>query len=141
MREKEKYFELVFHERDHERALKMLEEPAEYKDEELEKIQRAERLRLKAKLYKERGSYHQANEIYFEAVNLSDQQLLPVWRDWMLMSMEAYGKTNDNAWAYSAISALPYTLRHKTHKTKLLLAPIFKMLKKLDKDLTVKNIM
>lgn len=59
----------------------------------------------------------------------------------MLMSIEAYSKTGENAWAYSAISALPYTLRHKTHKTKLLLAPIFKMLRKLDKDLTVKNIM
>lgn len=47
----------------------------------------------------------------------------------MVMSIEAFNKTGDNNWAYSAISALPYTLRHKTNKTKLLLAPIFKILK------------
>lgn len=57
------------------------------------------------------------------------------------MSIEAYNKTKDNSWAYSAISALPYTLRHKTYKTKLLLAPIFKILKDLSKDLTIKIIM
>lgn len=59
----------------------------------------------------------------------------------MVMSIEAYNKTKDNNWAYSAISALPYTLRHKTYKTKLLLAPIFKILKDLSKDLTIKIIM
>ncbi len=59
----------------------------------------------------------------------------------MVMSIEAFSKTGENNWAYSAISALPYTLRHKTNKTKLLLAPIFKILKVLEKDLTVKNIM
>ena len=85
---------MFYHERDHEKALKLLEDPNHYRDEELEKIQRAERFRLKAKLYKERGFYKQANELYFEAVNLSDQQLLTVWRDWMLMSIEAYNKTN-----------------------------------------------
>jgi hypothetical protein len=58
----------------------------------------------------------------------------------MLMSIEAYNKTNDQIWAYSAISTVPYTLRHKTYKTKLLLAPIFRMIKKLEKDLTIKNI-
>ena len=72
---------------------------------------------------------------------MSDQQLLTVWRDWMIMSIEAYSKTKENNWAYTAISALPYTLRHKTYKTKLLLAPIFKILKDLRKDLTIKNIM
>lgn len=35
LREKEKYFEFVYHERDHEKALKLLDEPPEYKDEEL----------------------------------------------------------------------------------------------------------
>lgn len=49
----------------------------------------------------------------------------------MLMSIEAYQKTGDRNWAYTAISAMPYTLRHKTFKTKLLLAPIFKMMKQL----------
>jgi hypothetical protein len=119
----------------------MLEDPTNYKDDDLEKIERAERLRLKAKLYKERGDYNMANEIYYEAVSLSDQQLMTVWRDWMLMSIEAYSKTGDKIWAHSAIAALPYTLRHKIHKTKLLLAPIFKMIKELDKDLTIKAIL
>lgn len=61
LKEKESFFELFLHEKDHERALKLLEDPTVYRDEEMERIQRAERLRLKAKLYIERGCYNQAN--------------------------------------------------------------------------------
>lgn len=57
------------------------------------------------------------------------------------MSIEAYNQTGEPNWAHSAISALPYTLRHKTYKTKLLLAPIFSIIKKLKDDLMVHNIL
>ena len=36
---------------------------------------------------------------------------------------------------------MPYILRHKTYKTKLLLGPIFKMIKNLHQDTTVKTLL
>ena len=53
-------------------------------------------MRLKAKLYNEKGNYEYSNQIYHEAVNIGDQQVLAIcslWRDWMVMACEAYEKT------------------------------------------------
>ena len=47
----------------------------------------------------------------------------------MLLCIEVYQKTNAKEWAFSAVATLPYALRYKTNKTKLLLAPIIKILK------------
>ena len=93
--------------------------------------------RLKAKIYTEKGNYEYANQIFTEAVNIGENQILAMcalWRDWMVMSCEAYEKTGQKEWAYTAVSTLPFSLRHKKHKTKLLLAPIFKMIKTLEND-------
>lgn len=72
--------------------------------------------------------FDEANSMYNEAIKAADQNLLTLWRDWMIMNIKAYELHKKNDYAYSAISTLPYTLRHKPHKTKLMLAPIFRML-------------
>lgn len=49
----------------------------------------------------------------------------------MVLNVEAYEKTGRVEWAQMAIIALPYALRYKSQKTKLLLAPIFKIISSL----------
>lgn len=43
--------------------------------------------------------YAKANSIYYEAADMTEQQLLSLWRDWMLMSIEAYEQTGLQEWA------------------------------------------
>ena len=51
-------------------------------------------LRLQAKVYRKMGLHAKANASYHEASNLSEHQLLSLWRDWMLLCIEVYKKTN-----------------------------------------------
>ena len=95
VKEKERFYELFEFEKNYPKALKHLEEISLNKDEELEKIQRLEIYRLEAKVYWREGRFHKANSIYYEATNINEQQLLSLWRDWTLMSIEAYKKTNN----------------------------------------------
>jgi hypothetical protein len=50
------------------------------------------------------------------------------------MCFKAYDSTKKIEWAQSALSILPYALRYKTHKTKLILAPAIKILSSLQKN-------
>lgn len=52
----------------------------------------------------------------------------------MLMNIKAFEAENKKEWALSAIATLPYTLRHKPHKTKLLIAPIFRIIETYKND-------
>lgn len=96
LRDKERFYETMLHKKDMVSALKIIDDQSGCKDEEQEKVLKSEMLRLKAKVYKERGSYVYANQIYTEAVNMGEQPVLAMcslWRDWMVMSCEAYEKT------------------------------------------------
>ena len=132
----------MIHRKDLQTALKITESKSACKDEEQERVLKAEILRLKGKIYKEKGNYEYANQIYSEAVFSGQEQpvlaMCSLWRDWMVMSCEAYEKTGQKEWAYTAISTLPFSLRYKSHKTKLLIAPIFKMFKNLENDKKMK---
>ena len=69
--------------------------------------------------------YAEANTLFMEAVRNNDQNLMPLWRDWMVLCITAFEKDRNVQWAELAITTLPYALRYKPNKTKLLLAPIF----------------
>lgn len=109
-----------------ENALKDMER--EHKDEDYTKIQKIEISRLSAKLYVKQGCFEEANAVYMQSLKSVDQHLLPLWRDWMVMCFEAYAATDRIEWAQSAIAILPYALRYKPHKVRLIIAPILSIL-------------
>ncbi len=77
------------------------------------------------------GDYNKANKIYSEAIEKAEQHTMiaALWRDWMLLCFQAYKSTKVIDWAQSAVALLPYALKYKPHKTKMLLAPFFGILK------------
>ena len=84
--------------------------------------------RLKGKALTSNSSFLQANYLFSEAVRGTEQHLLPLWRDWLLMTLKAYSASKDIGWAQQALVILPYAIRYKTHKTKLILGPVMGLL-------------
>lgn len=70
----------------------------------------------------------QADALFMDTVKGVEQHLLPLWRDWLNLSLKAYKQTNKTEWAQSVLAILPYALRYKTHKTKLIMAPVMQLL-------------
>lgn len=134
MAHKEQFYYHFIHEKDHTKAVESLEgfikdhQQQGQKDEELFKIQKLEITRLKAKVLISDSKYDQADNMFVEAVKGVEQHLLPLWRDWLVLSLRAYKDTGKIEWANSVLAILPYALRYKTHKTKLILAPVMQML-------------
>lgn len=60
------------------------------KDEELQKIQKVEFMRLKCEMLTRENRFEEANSVYNESLKVVDQNLLTLWRDWMLMNIKAY---------------------------------------------------
>jgi hypothetical protein len=75
----------------------------------------------------------QADALFIDTVKGVEQHLLPLWRDWLVLSLKAYKETNKIEWAQSVLAILPYALRYKTNKTKLILAPVMQLLYTLQK--------
>lgn len=72
-------------------AIKILEDQASNgKDEELQKIQKMEFMRLRCKMLTKENRFDEANSMYNEAIKAADQNLLTLWRDWMIMNIKAY---------------------------------------------------
>ena len=63
--------------------------------------------------------------MFSEATRNNDQNLLQLWRDWLVLCITAYEKEKTMQWAQLAVTTLPYALRYKPSKTRLLLAPVF----------------
>ena len=49
----------------------------------------------------------------------------------MIICMKGYEKTRRVEWAQMVIITLPYALRYKTHKTKLIIAPVLQIISSL----------
>ena len=47
-------------------------------------------MRLKCEMLTKENKFEEANSIYNEALKVVDQNLLTLWRDWMLMNIKAY---------------------------------------------------
>ena len=62
----------------------------------------------------------QADALFVETIRGVEQHLLPLWRDWLILTLKAYKDTGKIDWAQSVLSILPYALRYKTQKTKLI---------------------
>ena len=98
------------------------------KDEELNRMQKLEVARLKGKALTSNNSFTHANALFSEVVRGTEQHLLPLWRDWLLTTLKAYELQKDVGWAQQALVILPYAIRYKTHKTKLILGPVLGLL-------------
>ena len=85
---------------------------------------------MKAKVLVENKLYDQANTLLSDSLKGVEHHLLPLWRDWLVLSIKAYEESGKIEWAQSALAILPYALRYKTQKTKLILAPILRILSK-----------
>jgi hypothetical protein len=51
-----------------------------------------------------------------------------------VLSLRAYKETGKLEWAQSVLAILPYALRYKQNKTKLILAPVMEILFSLQKN-------
>lgn len=128
---KENFYNAFLHQRNAPQALEILDsiskdgKESASRDEELIKAQKLEITRLRAKVLIEGELYNEANTLFADAVRNNDQNLLPLWRDWLVLCILAYEKDHNIQWAELAITTLPYALRYKPYKTKLLLAPVF----------------
>lgn len=128
---KENFYNAFLHQRNGPQAIEILDsiskdgKESASRDEELIKAQKLEITRLRAKVLIDGELYNEANTLFADAVRNNDQNLLPLWRDWLVLCILAYEKDHNIQWAELAITTLPYALRYKPYKTKLLLAPVF----------------
>ena len=47
-------------------------------------------MRLRCKMLTKENRFDEANSMYNEAIKAADQNLLTLWRDWMIMNIKAY---------------------------------------------------
>ena len=91
-------------------------------------MQKLEISRLKAKVLLADNKITQADALLVDTVKGVEQHLLPLWRDWIILSLTAYKQTKKIEWAQSVLAILPYALRYKGYRTKLILAPVMQLL-------------
>ena len=91
-------------------------------------MQKLQISRLKAKILVADNKLDQADALLVDTIKGVEQHLLPLWRDWLILSLRAYKQTRKIEWAQSVLAILPYALRYKTQKTKLILAPVIQLL-------------